>query len=221
MQVARDRFGFEAIQAAQIADSAFERLAGFDGIQVADVLAEEDLRSYGYGDCILQVCADRQNRPKNAVYPHRQRSVAARPPQHHLVPARDAHDRIVAGALDGTVVQQKGIRDAAEALLRLFVAGGDRLVTAVSAGRHQRKSALARQQVVQRRVGQHRSDVRRVFRHGGRKSLLARRFQQHDGGGRRKEQRFFGGRDTAEAFGRSYVRHQDGKRLLFAPFAAA
>jgi hypothetical protein len=51
------------------------------------------------------------------------------------------------------------VGDAREALARVVVAVGDRLVGDVAARHHERRRGVGRQQVVQRRVGQHHAEL--------------------------------------------------------------
>ena len=58
--------------------------------------------------------------------------------------------------MDRPVVRQKDVGDAGQALESVVVVVGDRLVGAVAAGHDQRPAGqAAKQQMVQRRVGQH------------------------------------------------------------------
>ncbi len=78
------------------------------------------------------------------------------------------HHRVVRARGDRAVVEQDEVGDAGQALQRVLVAVGDRLVRDVAAGHHQRPARVAQQQVVERRVGQHHAEVRRGRRHRGR-----------------------------------------------------
>ncbi len=81
-------------------------------VQVADVLAEEDLPADGDGHAVLEMTADRQHRRQVRADQHGQRGVASGPAQHALAAARQPHHRIVAGPGDGAVVHQEDVGDA-------------------------------------------------------------------------------------------------------------
>ncbi len=54
-----------------------------------------------------------------------------------LRPGEDPGDAVVAAGVDVPVVEQKGVRQAAQSLQRLVVVGGDGLLGVVSGGHHQ------------------------------------------------------------------------------------
>ena len=168
MQVAGDHLRLEAVEAAEVVDGALERLARLGRIEVADVLAHEDLPADGDGHRVLQVSAHGQHGRQVA----RRRAPAA---AHSLArgaersaPARHAHHRVVAGPRDRAVVHQEDVGDLIQPLAGLIVVDGDRLVAAIAAGGDDREGTLGHQQMVQRRIGKHHAQVGRGLRHVGR-----------------------------------------------------
>ena len=73
-----------------------------------------------------------------------------------------AHDRVVCAGLDRAVVEQKHVREPSEPLERVLVAVGDRLVGHVRARHHERRAGIREQQVMQRRVREHHSELERT-----------------------------------------------------------
>ena len=96
--------------------------------------------------------------------------VAAGAAQDDRAEGAGATHRIVHAPRDGPLPDQEGVGDAGEPLERVLVFVSDRLAGAVGAGHHQHfRSARGKQQMMQRRVGQHhaefvvvRRDSRRV-----------------------------------------------------------
>ena len=86
------------------------------------------------------------------TWPRERRSISGRP-------ADGAHDRVVGARVDRAVVEQDVVGDAGQALARVVVAVGDRLVGDVAARHHERRRGVGSQQVVQRRVGQHHAEL--------------------------------------------------------------
>ena len=90
--------------------------------------------------------------------PKRAGGVATRPADEDLLVVHRSDHRVLDPHVDGAVVGQESVGDVAQALERVLVPVGDRLVRAVAAGEHERVRVLVAQQVVQRRVGQHQPD---------------------------------------------------------------
>src|SRR5579859_6958955 len=58
MQIADHRFRPEAVETAQIVNGSLKGVAGFNGFQIADVLAEKNVATHANGDCVLEMPAD-------------------------------------------------------------------------------------------------------------------------------------------------------------------
>ena len=119
------------------------------------------------------------------------------------------------------VVEQEQVGDPAEALERVLVAVGDRLVGDVAAGHHERLARVRQQQVVKRRVGQHHAEVRRQRRRGVRHRRVRPAAHEHDRPLRGGEQRLVLGRGLGEPPRRVEVAHHQRERLLLAVLARA
>jgi len=91
--------------------------------------------------------------------PHRQWSVSARAAENLRTAATDAHDRIIAGTRNRPVVQNENIGDVLQALASLLVLDGDWLISPISARGNYREGVLRHQQVMDRRIWEHRAQV--------------------------------------------------------------
>jgi hypothetical protein len=143
MQIAGNELGLEPVQPAQVVDGVLECAARFDGIEVSDVLAKVDVAAGRYRHRVLHVGPHREHARQRSRDTNRQRRIAARPAQHHLAAARDAHDRIVAGSRDGTRVRDEHVRDPPEPRVRIVFSGHDGIAAEVAAGRDHRVRELA------------------------------------------------------------------------------
>ena len=94
---------------------------------------------------------------------------------------------------DRPIMDEVTIRNSLKPLDRLMFVGTDRFITQVAARRYYGKSQVLHQQVVQRRVGKHHSQVRIPRRNRRRQSAALNRLpsQQHDRCLRRAQQSFF------------------------------
>ncbi len=104
------------------------------------------------------------------------RHQSARAAQHE----RPAQHRVVGARLDRAVVDEEAVGDRGQALQRLGVVEGDRLVGDVAAGHHERHAGVREQQVVQRRRRQHHAEVGLARRDGGRDRGARAPARDHD-----------------------------------------
>src|SRR5579872_555132 len=134
MQIADHGLRPKAVEAAEIFDGSLKGLAGFDGFEISDVLAEKDVVADGDGDRILQVSADGEQGRKFLGNANAQRCVAASTAQNSGASAREAHDRIITGANDRPVMHQEMIGNVFQASGGFVVGNRNWFVTAVAAG---------------------------------------------------------------------------------------
>ena len=127
--------------------------------QVADVVADPGARALGHAERALELGPAGQQPGGGERERERRGDVAARAAQHERPAADGAHDRVVGARVDRAVVEQDVVGDAGQALARVVVAVGDRLVGHVAARHHERRRGVVREQVVQRRVGQHHAEL--------------------------------------------------------------
>ena len=109
MEIADDRFRFEAVKAAKVFDGALKGVAGFDGFEVANVLAKENVLADGDGHGVLEMSTDGEDRRKVLRYANSQRSISPRAAQNAGASAGETYDRVVASTHDGSVVHQEMI----------------------------------------------------------------------------------------------------------------
>src|ERR1700757_5513147 len=134
MQIAYDRFGFEAVETAKVIDSVFEGVTRFECLQVADMLADENILPNADGNRVLQVSADSEHRRHVSQHSNSQRRVSASTAQNSSASACEAHDRVVTGPHDGSIVHQEMIGNVFQASSRFFVSDRDGFIAAVAAG---------------------------------------------------------------------------------------
>ena len=155
MQIGDDRFGRGVKQSFQIAHDAIERFDGLRRLEIAQMLADEHIRSRGDGHGALQMRADGDEARRVLGQPDRQRRIPTRAAQNHLAPRHDPHDGVVDVAQDGPVVHQERVGDARQAHDGVALVRADRFVRQVAARRDDRRTEIRRDQMMERRVGQH------------------------------------------------------------------
>ncbi len=180
------------------------------------MLADENVVSHRQRHRVLQMPADGESRSQRPAHPHRKRGVAPGAPQHQFTAKNDADDGIVNVPENRTIVHQEPIRNRAQPPDGVVLVGADRFVGDVAACGYDGESQFRSQEVVQRRVRQHRAEVRIARRHCGRDESGPRLpAQQHDRGFGRKQQPLLQLADLAGVlYGRQTGKHQ-GKGLLF------
>ena len=148
------------------------------------------------------------------TYPRERRSISG--PER-----RRAHHRVVGADVDRPVVADQQIGDPVQALARVVVAVGDRLVGHVGAGHDQRRADLGQQQVVQRRVRQHHAQVGRARRHrvghGGVRAAAG----DHDRALAPGQQLLLPGRQLHQRPGAVQIARHQRERLVLAVLARA
>ena len=159
MQIVRDGHRRGLVHLQEVGDDAFERSHRLRRLQVADVLADEDLPAHAQRHGVFQVRAYGQDCRDFIAQKHRERRIAARPAQQPGHAAHDPGHTVVDVAGDGTVVHQESIGDVAESLEGILFVRADRLIRQIAAGGDHGKAQLAQQQVMQWGVGQHHAQV--------------------------------------------------------------
>ena len=162
MEVVGDDLGHDPVQPGKVVDRLEERPVRRQVLEVADVMAGDDVAALGDGDGALQLRTDGEHGGRRGVEGQRQRlrRVAARPTQQLDPAAGGTGDRVVAADVDRAVVGQQAGDHRAEAVDGVGVVVGDRFVAEVAARHHQRPADTVEQQVVQRAVGQHHAELR-------------------------------------------------------------
>ena len=160
------------VHVGELADGPLERGEGLDAAHVADVRAHPGVPACRQTEGVLELASSRQCGAGVARQAHRERGVATRAPDRQFLVVVDADHRVVARNVDGAVVDQPGVDDAAQAAPGVVVVVADRLVCEVAAGHdEQRRNGCGcagngpEEQVVQRGVRQQHADVRVAGRH--------------------------------------------------------
>ncbi len=160
MQVTGDLIGGGVVQRLEVVQRLPEDFDGPGAVHIAEMLADEDMIVMQQRDGVLLVAAHRQNgAPLRIGDSDRLRDVSACAAQHQQFVRRYTDDRVVHVTGDRAVVDQKQIGDPVKAGQRVMLVGADRLAGQIAAGGDHRKAEIAEQQVMQRRVGQHRAEI--------------------------------------------------------------
>ena len=126
--VTRHGSGLVLVDALQVADHLVECFERLRCLEIADVLAHEDVAADRNGDCVLEMGAHREHRRGFVLHPHRERSVAARPPDNGLPSQDHARHGVVHMPGDRPIVHQEQVGDAEEPFGGLVLVRADRLV---------------------------------------------------------------------------------------------
>ena len=230
MRVVGDELGLQREEPLEVRNPLSVREQSRIVLEVADVVAQPGAPVAGQAERRLELCAAGEQgtgRRKREV--DARRDVAARAPQHQRPAAlaeRDgADERIVGARLDGAVVDEKAVGDALETAPGIQVAEGDRLVRDVATREHERRNAelgqVGEQQVVQRRVGQHQSQLRHTGRHRRRHRCAPPARSQDDRPRARGEQRALHLAELHQGGGRLLVTGHEREGPVLAPLPRA
>ena len=146
------------------------------------------------------------------TYPRERRSDQRPRPDH-------PHHRVVGARVDRPVVQQQQVGDPGQALERVLVLEGDRLVGDVAAGHHERHARVGEQQVVQRRVREHHPELAGARRDRLRDGRAGRRGASTIGRVARAQQPLLLGAQLHQRRRRGDVGHHQRERLVLAVLA--
>jgi hypothetical protein len=190
MPINREDVRFVVEQLAVEREAAAVLDKGYDLLEIAQVLRKDRLPILEEAEGILELAAHRQNRRSCSEalrQRNRRRCITARPPQHAGFPADHPGHGVVDAIDDVAVVEQPIIGDPCELQPRLVIADALRLVGEIAARQHDRPMDAFEQQVVERRVGQHKAEHALAGRHC-RGHPFAALCRQHDNGRRRAAQ---------------------------------
>ncbi len=112
--VAHHRLWLQIVQPEEVVDDAAKGLEGLGGLQVADVLADEDLGVGRDGYRVLEMRAHRQQGREGAPDLDRKGGVAARASQDQFASQEHPGDRVVHVPSNGPVVDQEEVGDSPE-----------------------------------------------------------------------------------------------------------
>ena len=210
---------FHRIEPQKIFDHTHKRVEGSRSLQVADVLAEQDLVADPQRHCVFELCTGGEDGGLESGCGHRQGGIAACAPQELGCILDQTEHAVVGMAGDRAVVEQKTVGDCAQPFEGLPLVGADRLVGQVAAGGDQRAVYLFQQQMVQRGRRQHQPQLRGAGCHLRGQEGLRSAGQQHDrcrvGSQQSGGCRF----DDTERLCLGQVTHHHGQRFERALFA--
>lgn len=209
----------EIVEPVQAGDDAAKGVEGLGRLQVADVLTDEDIRSDGDGDGILQVRPHRQDGRQRPREGNGERGVSPGPAEDELAPHHDAGDGVVHVSRNSAIVHQEAIGHAAEPRQGLPLLRADRLVREIAAGGDHGKAQLPEQDVMQRGIWKHRAQIGVAGGHrrgDGLRRPVGTARQEDDRAFRGKEETLFETRDVAVNPHRLQRGQHQGQRFLLA-----
>jgi hypothetical protein len=193
MQIVRDHLRFDSEQAAKMIDAIDVSPPGFVVFQIANVMRHKGTVALHQAKSAFQFGAAGKNRTAGTERHHeRTRRVAAGPPNQILAPANQSNDGVIGADVNRSVVDQKAIRESAQSLGGVGVQVSDGFIGNVSTGEYERPGELRAQQMMDRRVRQHESDVAIGGSYRRRKICIRDAAQQHDRPPRTHYRLFFG-----------------------------
>ncbi len=220
VKIARDELRPHVVKAQKLAGRAGHPRRSFRGVQVAEVLADDDFSPDCEGHGALEVGAEGQHDRRGLREAKRQRRPAARPAQQGEPLRTHPGDGVVCGPRHGPIVNEKDVRDTSQAVERFLFGHAHRLVGQVAARAHDRSRDFAEKEPMKRRVGEHGADARVVGRDlvG---NAVAVPPQQHDGSSGRRERLLLVGGQLARSPYCVERREHHRERLFLAAFARA
>ena len=117
----RDISQREAVHPGQVANRCVECPECFMVREVSNVLTDVRLSVHDQRDRILEIGAERKDRPVRGKDGHCAWSQAARPPHHHRPDRTGPHDGIIHAPRDRPLANQERIRNAGQSPSRIVV----------------------------------------------------------------------------------------------------
>jgi hypothetical protein len=160
VQVVRHNLGRHVEKAPEVRYTVGERPQCLVVLQVADVVGQERVASTGQAEGALEFSAAAQDREGHRLREgQRLGRVAAGSAHRQFGATEHPHYRVIGAHVDRAVVRQIRIRDSRQPPPRVLILVGNRLIGDVSAGEHDGLGGIAEQQVMQRGIGQHQTQV--------------------------------------------------------------
>ena len=224
VEVVSDDLGLQGQQPLQVRQPVGEGPVRGQVLQVAVVRRDVGPAPAGQGEGVLQLGPHRQERPlRRDRQRQRLRGVAAPAPDDRGPPRHDPADGVVVAGPDLAVVDEERVGKPGQALRRVGVVGGQRLVGEVAGRQHERPADGGQQQVVERGVGQEDAQPPVACGHGRGESRLPATagYQQDDRPLRPGQESPLGGPHPRQPLRRGDVGHHHRERLCPAPLAVA
>ena len=166
MAVACDRLGLEVVQAGQVVAHVAKGIERLDGLQVSDVLAQEDLGVIRHRHGTLEMSPNRQEWGKRSIDVHGKRGVAAGATENQLAPQDHPRHGVIHMSGNGSVVHEEEIGYSGKARDSLPFIGAARLVRQIAAGGDHSNVQHLDQDMVERSIREHDSQIGVSRRHG-------------------------------------------------------
>ena len=209
-----DDVGRDRVDPLELGDESLERFERLEVLHVAEVLAHEGALGRRQAERVLEFSTDGQHRAAAAPDRHGQRCEAAGAADREQDVAGDTDDRVVARHVDLAVVHEETVAETGQPRDRFDVDVRDRLAGEVAARHHERGSAEAEQQVLQRGRREHDPEHRVAGSDECRDACVGPGAEQHDRPGRCEQLGGLGVTHLGEAAGGVEVRDHDGERLV-------
>ncbi len=222
VQVVCDDLGHDLEQLLEVRDAVLQRRQRLVVLDVADVVAAPRAIALRDAERVLLLGAGAEHvawRGDRQV--ERGRHVAARAAHEQRALADDADDGVVGARRDRAVVDEEAVGDRAQALERVGVVVGDRLVGDVAARHDERHAGVDGEQLVQRRVREHDAEVGRAGRDGGRDGRVRQAAREDDRALARAQQLLRALADLDERARQLDVGDEQRERAVLAVLAAA
>ena len=216
--------GSRARSRAEVGEAVGERPVRGQVLEVAVVRCDVGPPAAGEGERVLQLGADRQQRPRGR---DRQRERLGRvppaAPDDRRPSGDDPRDRVVVAGPDLPVVDEERVGEAGEALRGVGIVGGQRLVGEVARGEDEGPPDGLEEEMVERGVGQEdpEAGVPGRNRRGQARLAPAAGDEEDDRAFRAVQQASLDGADTGERLRGRHVGDHDRERLGPATLAVA
>ena len=211
VQVAGSDGGFHIKQMLEMGDLLGIILQGLHVLQVTDVLAGKNIAAFGETEAGLLLRPAGQNALQRPFHPQGKGHIAPGAAGGILLPFQHPAEGIVAAGLDLPVMEQKAVGNAPQFVQGLGVFEKNGRVRQVGAGHDQHIQVVPKQQVMQRRIGQHHAQTA-VFAEVVQPRLPL--LQQHNGPAKAGENLLLRFRQAADAPDTVHIPAHEGKGLF-------
>ena len=211
VQVTGDQGRFNIKQMLEMGDLLGIILQGLHILQIANVLAGKNIASLGQAEAGLLLRSAGQNALQRPFHPQGKGHIAPGAAGGILLTFQHPAEGIVAAGLDLPVMEQKAVGNAPQFVQGLGIFEKNGRIRQVGAGHDQHIQVVPKQQVMQRRIGQHHAQTA-VFAEVVQPRLPL--LQQHNGPAKAGENLLLRFRQAADAPDTVHIPAHEGKGLL-------
>ena len=154
----RNDFGPNFEDRLQVVGRPFKRLVNLQVLEIANVLAEKSAVGPGQAETIFQFRSDPEDAGLLCRQGYSPGDKPARTAYHRRPVSHDTHNGIIRPGVYSSIVLQKQVGNPCKPRTGLLIFIRNRFVGEVGAGHNQCQEMFFEQQVMQRRIRQHRSD---------------------------------------------------------------